>query len=346
MTGSNGLIGSEAVEYFDRHGHEVVGTDNDMRAFLFGAAGSTQWNLERLKTCTRNFTPLSIDIRDRVAVLDLLRAHRFDVVIHCAAQPSHEKASEVALLDFEVNALGTINLLEATRKRCPEAVFIHMSTNKVYGDAPNEKPLFETATRYDYSDPEDYNGINESCRIDRATHSLFGASKLAGDIYAQEYGRYFRMPIGIFRGSCLTGPAHSGVELHGFLAYLVKTAVSRNRYTVYGYNGKQVRDNLHSFDVVRAFEEFALNPRSGEVYNLGGGRANSVSVREAISHIDELTGKKLEWNYSSQARTADHICYISDTAKFHSHYPNWNVTRPLDSILQEMVISKWKHIQR
>jgi CDP-paratose 2-epimerase len=343
ITGSSGLIGSEAVEYFDRQGHRVVGVDNNMRAAFFGPPGDTLWNLERLKNLTRQFTCVPLDIRDRDGVMSLFRESRFDVVIHCAAQPSHDKAAEIAFLDFEVNALGTVNLLEASRQHCRDAAFIFMSTNKVYGDAPNEKPLGETATRYDYSDPADYEGIDETCRIDRTMHSLFGASKVAADIYAQEYGRYFGMPVGIFRGGCLTGPSHSGVELHGFLSYLLKVTLSGKSYTVFGYKGKQVRDNIHSFDVVRAFEEFARNPRPGEVYNLGGGRANSVSMLEAISRIETLTGCKINWTYSEQARKGDHICYISNLAKLKSHYPGWSLTRSLDSILEEMVAAERKH---
>ncbi len=261
VTGSSGLIGSEAVEYFDRQGHRVVGLDNNMRRVFFGPPGDTLWNLERLKGITKRFTPTALDIRDREGVMALFREHRFDLIIHCAAQPSHDKAADIALLDFEVNALGTVNLLEATRQHCRDAAFIFMSTNKVYGDAPNEKPLRETEMRYDYADPADFDGIDENCRIDRTLHSLFGASKAAADIYAQEYGRYFGMGVGIFRGGCLTGPSHSGVELHGFLSYLMKVALSGRPYTVNGYKGKQVRDNIHSFDVVRAFEEFARNPR-------------------------------------------------------------------------------------
>jgi CDP-paratose 2-epimerase len=343
VTGSSGLIGSEAVEYFDRQGHKVVGVDNNMRAVFFGPSGDTLWNLERLKNATRQFTSVPLDIRDRDGVMTLFRENRFDLVIHCAAQPSHDKAADIALLDFEVNAMGTVNLLEAARQHCRDAAFIFMSTNKVYGDAPNEKPLRETATRYDYSDPADYEGIDETCRIDRTMHSLFGASKVAADIYAQEYGRYFGMRVGIFRGGCLTGPSHSGVELHGFLSYLLKVALSGKPYTVFGYNGKQVRDNIHSFDVVRAFEEFARKPRSGEVYNLGGGRANSVSMLEAISLIEALTGRKINWTYSEQARKGDHICYISNLAKLKSHYPEWSLTRSLDSILEEMVAAEGEH---
>lgn len=340
VTGSSGLIGSEAVEYFDRQGHRVVGADNNMRRVFFGPPGDTLWNLERLKNATRHFRHAPLDIRDRDAVLALFRENRFDLIIHCAAQPSHDKAAGIAFLDFEVNAMGTVNLLEAARQHCRDSAFIFMSTNKVYGDAPNEKPLIETPTRYDYSDPADHEGIDEGCRIDRTTHSLFGASKVAADIYAQEYGRYFQMPVGIFRGGCLTGPSHSGVELHGFLSYLLKVALSGKAYTVFGYKGKQVRDNIHSFDVVRAFEEFARDPRPGEVYNLGGGRANSVSMLEAIARIEALAGRKINWTYSAQARKGDHICYISNLAKLKSHYPSWSLTRSLDSILEEMVAAE------
>jgi CDP-paratose 2-epimerase len=346
VTGSSGLIGSEAVEYFDRQGHRVVGVDNNMRRVFFGPPGDTLWNLERLKSATRHFTHAELDIRDRDAVMALFRENRFDLIIHCAAQPSHDKAAEIALLDFEVNTGGTVNLLEATRQHCRDAAFIFMSTNKVYGDAPNEIPMKELETRFDYSDPADYEGVDETCRIDRTMHSLFGASKAAADIYAQEYGRYFGMGVGVFRGGCLTGPSHSGVELHGFLSYLLKVAFSGKPYTVFGYKGKQVRDNIHSFDVVRAFEEFARNPRPGEVYNLGGGRANSVSMLEAISRIEALTGRKINWTYSEQARKGDHICYISNLAKLKSHYPGWSLTRSLDSILEEMVASEKNHAKK
>ena len=346
VTGSSGLIGSEAVEYFDRQGHNITGVDNNMRRVFFGPPGDTLWNLERLKGATRRFRHIPLDIRDRDAVLALFRENRFDLIIHCAAQPSHDKAAEIAFLDFEVNAMGTVNLLEAARQHCRDSAFIFMSTNKVYGDTPNEKPLTETATRYDYSDPADYEGIDEGCRIDRTTHSLFGASKVAADIYAQEYGRYFQMPVGIFRGGCLTGPSHSGVELHGFLSYLLKVALSGKPYTVFGYKGKQVRDNIHSFDVVRAFEEFARNPRPGEVYNLGGGRANSVSMLEAIGRIEALTGRKINWTYLEQARKGDHICYISNLAKLKSHYPGWSLTRSLETIFAEMVAAEIKQSPR
>jgi CDP-paratose 2-epimerase len=346
VTGSSGLIGSEAVEHFDRKGHHVIGADNNMRRVFFGSQGDTLWNLERLKRTAKRFTPTTLDIRDREGVMALFREHRFDLIVHCAAQPSHDKAADIAILDFEVNALGTVNLLEAARQHCRDAAFVYMSTNKVYGDSPNEKVLFETATRYDYSNPADFEGIDENCRIDRTLHSLFGTSKAAADLYAQEYGRYFGMNVGIFRGGCLTGPSHSGVELHGFLSYLLKVALSGGVYTIYGYKGKQVRDNLHSFDVVRAFEEFAINPRPGEVYNLGGGRDNSISILEAIGRVEALTGRKIEWTYKEQARRGDHICYISNLAKFKNHYPGWSVTRSLDSTLQEMLAAEREHSQK
>src|ERR1700726_4325773 len=336
VTGSSGLIGSEAVEYFDRQGHDVFGVDNNMRRVFFGPAGDTLWNLDRLRNTAKRFTHAVIDIRDRAAIEELFGKQRFDLIVHCAAQPSHDKARDIPLLDFEVNALGTVNLLEMTRLHCPDAVFVFLSTNKVYGEEPKEIPLKELETRYDYARPEDYDGVDETCRIDRTLHSLFGASKAAADLVAQEYGRYFGMKVGIFRGGCLTGPSHSGVELHGFLSYLVKMGVTGRSYSVFGYKGKQVRDNIHSYDVVRAIEEFAANPRPGEVYNLGGGRENSISMMEAIAKIEELTGRKLDWRYVDEARKGDHICYISNLAKFKSHYPNWKITRGIDAILEEM----------
>jgi CDP-paratose 2-epimerase len=340
VTGSSGLIGSEAVEHFDRQGHRVVGVDNNMRRAFFGPAGDTLWNLERLKSSTKRFTHVDLDIRNRRGIEDLFRSNHFDLIVHCAAQPSHDKACDIALIDFEVNALGTVNLLEATRQHCPEAVFLFMSTNKVYGDAPNEIPLLEQETRYDYAYAEDFAGVNETCRIDRSMHSLFGASKAAADLVAQEYGRYFGMNVGIFRGGCLTGPSHSGVELHGFLSYLVKATLNGGNYSVFGYKGKQVRDNIHSSDVVSAFEEFAENPRPGEVYNMGGGRDNSISMLEAITRVEQMTGHKLNWRYVEEARKGDHICYISDLSKFKGHYPNWKITRGLNSILEEMAMVK------
>jgi CDP-paratose 2-epimerase len=340
VTGSSGLIGSEAVMHFDRQGNQVFGIDNNMRREFFGAAGDTLWNLNRLKSSTGNFTHFSVDIRDRMALDELFRSRRFDLIVHCAAQPSHDKARDIPILDFEVNALGTLNLLEATRQHSPEAVFLFTSTNKVYGDAPNEVPLKELETRWEYARPEDFNGISENCRIDRTLHSLFGASKAAADLVAQEYGRYFKMNVGVFRGGCLTGPSHSGVELHGFLSYLVKCAMSGGKYSVFGYKAKQVRDNIHSHDVVSAMEEFAANPRPGEVYNMGGGRENSISMLEAIARIEQLTGKKLNWTYVDENRKGDHICYISDLRKFKADYPNWQITKSLDDILREIIAAE------
>jgi len=337
VTGSSGLIGSQAVEYFDRLGHRIWGIDNNMRRVFFGPEGDTNWNLDRLRGVAKHFVPCDIDIRDRTRIEELFKKQRFDLIVHCAAQPSHDKAREIPLVDFEVNALGTIHLLEATRQHCPEAAFVLMSTNKVYGDAPNEKRLQEGETRYDYADPADYLGIDESCRIDRTLHSLFGASKAAADLVAQEYGRYFGLNVGIFRGGCLTGPAHSAVELHGFLCYLVKVALEGGTYTVFGYKGKQVRDNIHSLDVVHAIEEFASAPRPGEVYNLGGGRANSISILEALARIESLSGQKVSWRYVEQPRAGDHICYISNLSKFQAHYPRWHVSVGLDAILKQMI---------
>jgi len=343
VTGSSGLIGSEAVEYFDRQGCRVHGIDNNMRRVFFGEPGDTTWNLERLKKAARKFVHHDVDIRDRGKLEDMFRTHRFDLIVHCAAQPSHDKAKDIPILDFEVNALGTVHLLECTRLHSPEAVFTLLSTNKVYGDSPNELPLKELETRWDYARAEDYDGIDENCRIDRTVHSLFGASKASGDLMAQEYGRYFGMKVGVFRGGCLTGPSHSGVELHGFLSYLVKVALGGGIYSVFGYKAKQVRDNIHSHDVVRAIEEFAANPRPGEVYNLGGGRENSISMLEAIAKIEQMSGTKINWKYVDQNRKGDHICYISNLAKFKSHYPKWSVTISLDEIFRQIIAG---HSQR
>jgi CDP-paratose 2-epimerase len=330
------LIGSEAVAHFDREGHQVFGADNNLRREFFGPAGDTLWNLERLRQTTSRFTHLNLDIRDRENVLELFKRERFDLIVHCAAQPSHDKAKDIPFVDFDVNAVGTLNLLEATRHANPDAVFIFMSTNKVYGDAPNEVPLKELPTRWDYARPEDYNGIREDCRIDRTTHSLFGASKTAADVVAQEYGRYFGMKVGIFRGGCLTGEHHSAVQLHGFLSYLFKVARTGETYTIIGYKGKQVRDQIHSADVIAAFDAFAKNPRPGEVYNLGGGRENSASILECIAKIETILGKKTAMRYVDQNRVGDHICYISDLAKMKSHFPNWRITVSLDQILEKM----------
>ena len=343
VTGSSGLIGSEAVEHFDRKGHVVHGLDNNMRREFFGEAGDTTWNLDRLRRVTKRFIHHQIDVRARSAVEELFRAQYFDLIVHCAAQPSHDKAKEIPTLDFEVNALGTVNLLECTRLYAPEAVFVFLSTNKVYGDSPNEIPLKELESRWEYARAEDFDGVDENCRIDRTLHSLFGASKASADLMAQEYGRYFGMNVGILRGGCLTGPSHSGVELHGFLSYLVKVALADGNYSVFGYKAKQVRDNIHSHDVVCAIEEFAANPRPGEVYNMGGGRTNSISMLEAIDKIEEMSGKKLKWKYVDQNRKGDHICYISNLSKFKSHYPKWSITIGLDEIFRQVIAD---HLQR
>jgi CDP-paratose 2-epimerase len=336
VTGSSGLIGSEAAIYFDREGHEVVGVDNNLRREFFGPAGDTLWNLERLKQTAKHFRHLNLDIRERQKILDLFKQERFDMIIHCAAQPSHDKAAEIPFVDFDVNAVGTLNLLEATRQSNPDAVFIFMSTNKVYGDAPNEIPLKELPTRWEYSRAEDWHGVSENCRIDHTMHSLFGASKTAADVVAQEYGRYFKMNVGIFRGGCLTGENHSGAQAHGFLSYLFKVAKTGQTYSIFGYKGKQVRDQIHSADVISAFVEFSKNPRPGEVYNLGGGRENAASLLECVAKIESLLNCKIKTTYVGQARKGDHICYISDLRKLQNHFPNWGITQSLDTILERM----------
>jgi CDP-paratose 2-epimerase len=341
VTGSSGLIGSEAVTYFDGRGYRVVGVDNNMRADFFGPKGDTTWNLNRLRGETKNFTPLNADIRDRAAMKKLIEDARPDLIVHAAAQPSHDLAAKRPFDDFDVNAVGTLNLLESTRLARDAAlcdpVFIFMSTNKVYGDAPNEIPLSELPSRWDYARKEDYNGVREDMRIDRCLHSVFGAGKVAADVMTQEYGRYFGLKTGTFRGGCLTGPNHSGVELHGFLNYLFKVAREGGKYTIFGYKGKQVRDNIHSFDVINAFETFARDPRPGEVYNLGGCRQNACSMLEAIDAAQTLTGKRMQTTYVDENRKGDHICYISDMAKFRQHYPSWGITKPLDQIYRELV---------
>ena len=337
VTGSSGLIGSEAVRYFAQRGAEVQGMDNNMRRDFFGPEGDTGPVLERLREQCASFRHHHMDVRDRQAVCGLFQREAFELIIHCAAQPSHDLAARRPFDDFEVNAVGTLNLLEATRRYRPEATFIFMSTNKVYGDAPNELPLVELETRWDYARAEDYEGIDESCRIDASTHSLFGVSKAAADLMVQEYGRYFDMHTVCFRGGCLTGPNHRGVELHGFLAYLVKCAREGRPYTIIGHRGKQVRDQIHSLDVCRAMEAFHADPRRGEVYNLGGGRANSISVLEAVARLQEMLGSSLQTAYAEQARLGDHRCYISDLSKFKRDYPSWRISLSLDDIFEEML---------
>lgn len=341
VTGSSGLIGSEVVRYFDKRGYQIYGIDNNMRADFFGPKGDTRWNQEKLKQECTNFNHVELDIRNREKVLELFNAVKPDYIAHTAAQPSHDLAASRPFDDFDVNAVGTLNLLEAARQYCPESPFAHMSTNKVYGDAPNNLNLIELDTRWEYADVEYFEGIKESFTIDQSKHSLFGASKVAADIMVQEYGRYFSMPTCALRGGCLTGPNHSGVELHGFLSYLIQVNITGNEYTVYGYKGKQVRDNIHSFDVARFIDEFFQNPRCGEVYNIGGGRANSVSILEAFKLVENITGKKMQYKYSDKNREGDHICYISNISKMKSHYPNWDITKPLQTVFEEIVES-WK----
>jgi CDP-paratose 2-epimerase len=339
VTGSSGLIGSEATLWFDGQGHDVLGIDNNMRRDFFGEKGDTRWMLQRLRERTKRFTHANDDIRDRATIFKLWQDYRPELIVHCAAQPSHDLAAARPLDDFDVNAVGTMNLLEATRRFAPEAVFLLMSTNKVYGDAPNYLPLVELETRWDYADPGDHEGIKETLSIDQCLHSVFGASKVAADVMAQEYGRYYGLRTGIFRGGCLTGPSHSGVALHGFLNYLVKVAKAGEPYTIIGYKGKQVRDQIHSYDVIQALWAFAQNPRPGEVYNLGGGRANSGSVLECIAAVEGLLGRKLTTTYTDTARKGDHICYISDLTKLQRHFPGWRLTRSLPQILEELVRS-------
>lgn len=339
VTGSSGLIGSEVVTFFAEQGCGVVGIDNNMRADFFGPSGDTRWNQRRLQDRFKNFRHVELDIRDRRAVADVMASIRPDAVVHAAAQPSHDLAASRPFDDFDVNAVGTLNLLEAARTHVPEAAFVYMSTNKVYGDAPNEIRLSETETRWDYADPRYVNGIAEDFRIDRSKHSIFGASKVAADVMVQEYGRYFGMRTCCLRGGCLTGPNHSGVELHGFLSYLVKTNMTGGLYRVFGYKGKQVRDNIHARDVARFIAAFIDEPRAGEVYNLGGGRANSCSILEAFKLAESLTGRAMKHEYVDQARQGDHICYISDLSKMRAHYPGWDVSIPLSRIFEDVVAS-------
>ena len=337
VTGSSGLIGSEAVVYFDALGFRITGVDNNMRADFFGPQGDTTKNRARLEETCRRFTHRTLDIRDRAGVDALFAGDRPDLVIHAAAQPSHDLAAKRPFDDFDVNAVGTLNLLEATRRHAPEAVFIFMSTNKVYGDGPNDVPLVELETRWDYADPAYEHGIAEGFSIDRCLHSLFGASKVAADVLTQEYGRYFGMKTGTFRGGCLTGPHHAGVELHGFLNYLVLASIEERPYTIFGYKGKQVRDQIHARDVIDAFWAFAQAPRPGEVYNLGGGKQNAASLLECVEMVHERTGKRPKLTYSEQNRIGDHICYYSDLRKLRAHYPGWDIRHSLDEIVDEMV---------
>jgi CDP-paratose 2-epimerase len=337
VTGSSGLIGSEVCTFFAKRDHEIHGVDNNQRAIFFGPQGDTGWNLNRLREAIPEYHHHSLDIRDRKGVLSLFSEIHPDAIIHAAAQPSHDRAAEIPFEDFDVNAVGTINLLEAARRNCPEAPFIHMSTNKVYGDAPNEIELSESEKRWDFADPNYAHGIPETMRIDRSKHSLFGASKVAADIMVQEYGRYFGMPTCCLRGGCLTGPNHSGVELHGFLSYLVKCNLEEIQYKIFGYKGKQVRDNIHSEDVARFIEAFITSPRSGETYNLGGGKANSCSILEAFAFAEEFSGNPQQYIYSEENRVGDHICYYSDLRKMKEHFPSWDIQISLRETIRQLV---------
>jgi CDP-paratose 2-epimerase len=336
VTGSSGLIGSEVVEYFSRIGWEVHGLDNNMRANFFGPGGDTRWNQARLISLYPQFRHHELDVRDRSEVARLVLDVRPSLLVHTAAQPSHDLAASRPFDDFDVNAVGTLNLLESVRNYAPDCTFVHMSTNKVYGDRPNAIRLKELPSRWDYADPEYTDGISESFPIDQSKHSLFGASKVAADIMVQEYGRYFGIRSCVLRGGCLTGPNHSGVELHGFLSYLIRCHLEDRVYKVYGYKGKQVRDNIHSFDVARFIHAFSEAPRCGEVYNIGGGRANSLSILEAFERITALTGRRMQYEYLDKHREGDHICYISDLKKMRTHYPGWNITKRLDHIFAEI----------
>ncbi len=341
ITGSCGLIGSEAVRFFADKGYDVVGIDNNMRRYFFGEDGSVAWVAERLRSEVARYRHHPIDIRDEAEIDKLFGSlgNSLELVVHAAAQPSHDWAAREPKTDFSVNATGTLVLLEAVRAHCPNATFIFTSTNKVYGDRPNRLPLEELETRWEIERSHRYfeRGIDESMSIDESMHSLFGASKVAADILVQEYGRYFGMKTGLFRAGCVTGPAHSGAELHGFLAYLVKCAVSGRPYTIFGYKGKQVRDNIHSYDLITAFWHFARDAKHGEAYNMGGARHSNCSVLEAVQLIQDLCGKELSYTLSEQARTGDHLWWISDVKKFQDHYPEWGFKYDLKAIVQEIV---------
>jgi CDP-paratose 2-epimerase len=339
ITGSGGLIGSEVVSFFAREGYRVFGIDNNMRAEFFGPQGDTRDNQKRLVQTFKNYSHNDIDIRNRTEVVTFVRSIKPDAIVHTAAQPSHDLAASRPFDDFDVNAVGTLNLLEANRLTNPEVPFVHMSTNKVYGDAPNRLALIEKETRWEYADDSYLNGIKENFSIDQSKHSIFGASKVAADIMVQEYGRYFNMPTCCLRGGCLTGPNHSGVELHGFLSYLIKCNVTKKKYNIFGYKGKQVRDNIHSYDVAMFIKEFLKGPRVAEVYNIGGGRENSISILEAFSLIESISGNKMIYEYVDKNREGDHICYISDLTKMREHYPSWSITKSISTVFEEIFTS-------
>ena len=337
VTGSSGLIGSEVCTYFSSQGHSIHGIDNNQRMEFFGPQGDTSWRQKELRANLSDFTHHELDIRDRAKVLDLIKSIKPDVIVHTAAQPSHDKAASIPFDDFDVNAVGTLNLLESTRQFCPESPFVHMSTNKVYGDGPNSIKLKEMGTRWDYDDPQYSIGIPESFSIDQCKHSLFGASKVAADVMVQEYGRYFGMATCCLRGGCLTGPSHSGVELHGFLSYLVKCNLEKKTYKIFGYKGKQVRDNIHSEDVAQFIDLFIKSPRSGEVYNLGGGKDNSCSILEAFEICKSHSDLSQNYEYLEDNRIGDHICYYSDLTKIKSHFPDFTLRHSLSDTIQQIV---------
>jgi CDP-paratose 2-epimerase len=341
VTGSSGLIGSEVCGYFAARGYAVHGVDNNQRAVFFGPAGDTRWNQQRLARELPGFVHHELDIRDRAGVLALVKELRPAVIVHTAAQPSHDRAAAIPFDDFDTNAGGTLNLLEAARRACPESPFVHMSTNKVYGDAPNSLRLAELPTRWDYADAAYAHGIPETFTIDQSKHSLFGASKVAADVMVQEFGRYFGLPTCCLRGGCLTGPNHTGVELHGFLSYLVKCNLEGREYRVFGYQGKQVRDNIHSLDVARFMHAFVEAPRAGEVYNLGGGKANSCSILEAFALVEKFSGRAQVHTYVEQNRAGDHICYYSDLRKMRAHYPQWDISVSLEETVRQ-IVEAWR----
>ncbi|HAZ14442.1 MAG: NAD-dependent epimerase [Bdellovibrionales bacterium GWA2_49_15] len=348
VTGACGLIGSESVRFFHQKGMKIVGIDNDMRAYFFGKEASTLWQEEQLKKECKNFEIEHLDIRDVQALTNVFKKYgtNIELIVHTAAQPSHDWAAKEPFTDFHVNATGTLNMLEMCRLHCPKAVFLFTSTNKVYGDNPNLLPLIEREDRYEIDPSHAYHpGIDEFMSLDHCKHSLFGASKVAADVLVQEYGRYFGMNTGVFRGGCLTGPSHSGAELHGFLSYLMKCAVTHTPYKIFGYKGKQVRDNIHSNDLVNAFWHFYKNPRQGEAYNMGGGRFSNCSMKEAITLCEDISGNKMQTTYLEDNRIGDHIWYISNLAKFCSHYPKWQLTKNVEQILHEIHdcnVTKWK----
>jgi CDP-paratose 2-epimerase len=341
VTGSNGLIGSEVCLYFGQRGFAVHGIDNNQRRVFFGPQGDTRWNQQRLQRGLPSFTHHELDIRDRAGIAALVKEVAPNLIVHAAAQPSHDLAAQIPFDDFDTNAGGTLNLLEACRQHCRGCVFVFMSTNKVYGDGPNRIPMTELERRWEYADGHKAHGIPESFPIDQCLHSVFGASKVAADLMVQEYGRYFGMATTCLRGGCLTGPSHSGVELHGFLSYLVKCNLEGKQYSVFGYRGKQVRDNIHAEDVAAFIHQFSLSPRSGEVYNLGGGKENSCSILEAFELVESLTGRAQQFAVVDRNRIGDHICYYSDTRKMKEHYPAWTITRSLEDILRE-IVDAWK----